>query len=50
MFRKSSLEHNQLLPAYLPRTIEVFGTEVNLENLFETEGVLTDSFQNTLTC
>ena len=48
MFRKSSLEHNQLLPVYLPRTIEVFGTEVNLENLFETEGVLhvTDSFQS----
>ena len=31
MFRKSSLEHNQLLPANFPRTIEVFGTEVNLE-------------------
>ena len=48
MFRKSSLEHNQLLPANLPRTIEVFGTEVNLENLFETKGVLTDSFQSKL--
>ena len=48
MFRKSSLEHNQLLPANLPRTIEVFGTEVNLENFFDTEGVLTDSFQSKL--
>ena len=48
MFRKSSLEHNKLLPANLPRTIEVFGTEVNLENLFETEGALTDSFQSKL--
>ena len=31
---KSSLEHNQLSPANLPRTVDVCGTEVNLDNLF----------------
>ena len=43
---KSSLEHNQLSPANLPRTVDVCGTEVNLDNLFESEGLLTDSPQS----
>ena len=42
---KSSLEHNQLSPANLPRTVDVCGTEANLDNLFESEGILTDSLQ-----
>ena len=31
---KSSLEHNQLSPANLPRTVDVCGTEVNLDKFF----------------
>ena len=46
MCHKSSLEHNQLPPANLLRTVEVCGTEVNLDNLFESEGLLTDSLQS----
>ena len=42
---KSSLEHNQQSPANLPRTVDVCETEVNLDNLFESEGLLTDSVQ-----
>ena len=42
---KSSLEHNQQSPANLPRTVDVCETEVNLDNLFESEGLLTDSLQ-----
>ena len=37
---KSSLEHNQQSPANLPRTVDVCETEVNLDNLFESEGLL----------
>ena len=40
---KSSLEHNQQSPANLPRTVDVCETEANLDNLFEREGLLTDS-------
>ena len=40
---KSSFEHNQQSPANLPRTVDVCETEVNLDNLFEREGLLTDS-------
>ena len=43
MCRKSSLEHNRLSPANLPRTVDVCGTEENLDNLFESEGLFTDS-------
>ena len=43
---KSSLEHNQQSPANLPRTVDVCETEVNLDNLFESEGLLTDSLQS----
>ena len=43
---KSSLEHNQQSPVNLPRTVDVCETEVNLNNLFESEGLLTDSFQS----
>ena len=43
MCHKSSLEHNQQSPANLPRTVDVYETEVNLDNLFESEGLLTDS-------
>ena len=32
MCRKSCLQHNQLSPANLPRTVDVCGTEVNLDN------------------
>ena len=46
MFSRSSLEHNQLSPANLPRTVYVCGIEVNLDNLFESEGLLTDSLQS----
>ena len=46
MCHKSSLEHNQLPPANVLRTVEVCGTEVNLDNLFESEGLLTDSLQS----
>ena len=46
MFSRSSLEHNQLSPANLPRTLDVCGIEVNLDNLFESEGLLTDSLQS----
>ena len=40
---KSSLEHNQQSPANLPRTVDVCETEVNLDNLFESYGLFTDS-------
>ena len=40
--RKSNLEHNRLSPANFPRTVDVWN-EVNLDNLFESEGPLTDS-------
>ena len=43
---KSSLEHNQQSPVNLPRTVDVCETEVNLDNLFESEGLLTDSLQS----
>ena len=46
MCHKPSLEYNQLSPANLPRTVDVCGTEVNLDNLFESEGILTDSLQS----
>ena len=46
MRRKSSLEHNQQSPANLPRTVYVCETEENLDNLFESEGLLTDSLQS----
>ena len=46
MCHKSSLEYNQLSPANLPRTVDVCGTEVNLDHLFESEGILTDSLQS----
>ena len=46
MCHKSSLEYNQLSPANLPRTVDVCGTEVNLDHLFESEGILTDSPQS----
>ena len=39
MCHKSSLEHNQQSP-------DVCETEVNLDNLFESEGLLTDSLQS----
>ena len=42
---KSILEHNQQSPVNLPRTVDVCETEVNLDNLFESEGLLTDSLQ-----
>ena len=45
MCHKSSLEHNQQSPVNLPRTVDVCETEVNLDNLFESEGLLTDSLQ-----
>ena len=37
MCHKSSLEHNQQSPVNLPRTVDVCETEVNLDNLFESE-------------
>ena len=43
---KSSLEHNQQSPVNLPRTVDVCETEVNLDNLFKSEGLLTDSLQS----
>ena len=46
MCHKSSLQYNQLSPANLPRTVDVCGTEVNLDHLFESEGMLTDSLQS----
>ena len=46
MCHKSSLEHNKQSPANLPRTLDVCETEVNLDNLFESEGLLTDSLQS----
>ena len=46
MCRNSSLEHNQQSPVNLPRTVDVCETEVNLDNLFESEGLLTDSLQS----
>ena len=42
---KSSLEHNQQSPVNLPRNADVCETEVNFDNLFESEGLLTDSLQ-----
>ena len=46
MCRKSSLEHSKQSQANLPRTLDVCETEVNLDNLFESEGLLTDSLQS----
>ena len=46
MCRKSSLEHSKQSPANLPRTLDVCETEVNLDNLFKSEGLLTDSLQS----
>ena len=46
MCHKSSLEHNQQSPVNLPRTVDVCETEVNLDNLFKSEGLLTDSLQS----
>ena len=46
MCRNSSLEHNQQSPVNLPRTVDVCETEVNLDNLFKSEGLLTDSLQS----
>ena len=43
---KSILEHNQQSPVNLPRTVDVCETEVNLDNLFKGEGLLTDSLQS----
>ena len=43
---KSILEHNQQSPVNLPRTVDVCETEVNLDNLFKSEGLLTDSLQS----
>ena len=43
---KSILEHNQQSLANLPRTVDVCETEVNLDNLIESEGLLTDALQN----
>ena len=43
---KSSLEHNQQSLVNLPRTVDVCETEVNLDNLFKSEGLLTDSLQS----
>ena len=43
---KSRLEHNQQSPANLPRTVDVCETEENLDNLFESEGLLADSLQS----
>ena len=40
MCRKSSLEHNQQSPANLPKTADVCETEVNLDDLFESEGIV----------
>ena len=39
MCRKSSLKHNQQSP-------DVCETEVNVDNLFESEGLLTNSLQS----
>ena len=33
-------------PANLPRTVDICETEVNLDNLFESEGLLTDSLES----
>ena len=44
MCGKSSLEHNQQLSSdFPPKVVIVCGIEVNLDNLFESEGILTDS-------
>ena len=41
------LEHNQLSPAYLPRNVDACGTDRSkFDNLFESEGQLTDSLQS----
>ena len=46
MCHKSSLEHNQKSLVNLPRTADVCETKVNLDNLFKSEGLLTDSLQS----
>ena len=33
-------------PVNLPRTVDICETEVNLDNLFKSEGLLTDSLQS----
>ena len=38
-----------LTKAKIPRTVDVCETEVNLNNLFESEGLLTDSLQSKYT-
>ena len=43
---KSSLEYNQQSPVNHPRTVDACVTEVNLNNLFKSEGLLTDSLQS----
>ena len=43
---KSSSEHNQQSPVNLPKTLDVCETEVNLDFLFKSEGLLTDSLQS----
>ena len=45
-YRKSSLAHNQQSPVTLPRTVDVYETKVNWDNLFKSEGLLTDSLQS----
>ena len=45
-YRKSSLAHNQQSPVNLPRTVDVYETKVNWDNLFKSEGLLTDSLQS----
>ena len=44
MCRKSSLKHNQQLSPFNRTKVEdICGIEVNLDNLFQSEGILTDS-------
>ena len=43
---KSSLEYNQQSPVNHPRTVDACETEVNLNYLFKSEGLLTDSLQS----
>ena len=45
-YRKSSLAHNQQSPVNLPTTVDVYETKVNWDNLFKSEGLLTDSLQS----
>ena len=45
-YRKSSLAHNQQSPVNLPTNVDVHETKVNWDNLFKSEGLLTDSLQS----